>query len=104
VRDETPIACSLPSESIEPRLDEWRSVVSSTRHRESTETGVRLHFGRDADVVSIARLAAAEQMCCGFLAFTLTIDADGVVLDVNGPPDARAMIDGLFGVARARGE
>ncbi len=41
-------------------------------------------------------MIAAEASCCAFLRMDLTRTADGLVLDIAGPQDARPMIAELF--------
>ncbi len=48
-------------------------------------------------MAAIATLAAAEQECCRFFSFGLTIDGSGVALDITGPTDAQPVIDALVG-------
>jgi hypothetical protein len=45
----------------------------------------------------VARLAAAEQDCCRFFRFTLSIDAGGVALEVRAPSEATDVVTALFG-------
>jgi hypothetical protein len=45
----------------------------------------------------LARLAAAEQDCCRFLAFALVVDGRGIALEVHAPDDARPVLTTLFG-------
>ena len=54
-------------------------------------------FGDDVDVVELTRLMHAEQGCCRFFGFALTIDADGVGLEVRAPADAQDVVTSLFG-------
>ena len=44
-----------------------------------------------------AALVAAEQDCCRFFTFTLTVGSDRVVLDVVGPADVQPVIDAFVG-------
>jgi len=43
------------------------------------------------------RLAAAEQDCCQFFTFAITIDSRGVALEVRAPDDALPVLHTLFG-------
>jgi hypothetical protein len=56
---------------------------------------VRLVFARSVDVGRLATLAAAEQDCCGFLRFSLTLGREDVTLEISGADDARVVIDAL---------
>ena len=45
----------------------------------------------------LVRLARAEQGCCGFLAFTITIDHRGIALEVRAPAGAEDVVIAMFG-------
>jgi len=45
------------------------------------------------------RLAAAEQDCCQFFTFTITIDNRGVALEIRTSSEALAVLHSLFGNA-----
>jgi DNA-binding transcriptional MerR regulator len=95
----TPIACTLPADRIDTRIVEWQERLSQTVDRRSIDGGVRLWFAPDVDVAELAALAAAEQRCCPFFTFGLTIGEEGVALDVTGPPDAQPVIEALVGAS-----
>ena len=95
-----PIACTLPPEAMPDRLAEFRRVTRVISDRVSLDRGVRLEFGADAvDVAELAALVRAEQECCAFWEFAITIDVRGVGLEVRGPDGSADLIDALFGVA-----
>ena len=52
-----------------------------------------------SDIGELARLAAAEQHCCSFFRFAITVDGRGVALEVAAPSDALDLVSALFGVA-----
>lgn len=56
---------------------------------------VELRPGEPVD--EIARLVQAEQACCPFFAFAITVDQRGVGLEVTAPTDALPVVDELFG-------
>src|SRR5687768_16700856 len=93
-----PIACTLTSDARTDRL----AFIEKLRDdaliaREATESGVRLRL-RDSDDVErrTRELIAAESSCCPFLIFDLA-RADGeLVLAIEGPADARSVIDLFF--------
>jgi hypothetical protein len=60
---------------------------------------VRLEFDAGMAVEDLVRLVAAEQQCCAFFSFTITVDADGVALEVQAPDGATDMVTALFGTA-----
>jgi len=91
------MACNLDQASMPQRLADWRDVVAHVEGREAIDGGVRLGFSPGAPLGRIAELAAAEQACCPFLAFAVTIDHRGAALEVRAPADGLAMVDALFG-------
>lgn len=105
VADEAPVACSLTSNSMRRRLDEWNTVLgwndglrSHVTSRCAVDGGVRLEFTPGVDVQELARLVTAEQDCCRFFSFNLTVDDRGIGLEARAPDDALAMLHALFGV------
>ena len=77
--DDVPIACTLdPGERAE-RVAAWRALLGDDR---PVGPG-RFVLPAGADLGELGRLVEAEGDCCPFLAFTLTIDAAGVVLEVT---------------------
>ncbi|MGH9212007.1 MAG: hypothetical protein ACRD2C_15185 [Acidimicrobiales bacterium] len=106
VSDGVPIACTLGAGEMPTRLEEWKALLTDEQGplrgvtaRHGLDDGVRLEFGPDTDVTEIARLAAAEQECCGFFSFAVVIDSRGIALEVHAPPDGRPVLDALFGLA-----
>ena len=94
-----PIACSLSADALGDRLDEWRSVLAGVRHRSAIDGGVRLEFVDGVDLAGLAGLVAAEQDCCRFFSFALTIDERGVALEVRAPADGQGLLDDVFGAS-----
>ena len=95
-----PIACSLDVAARPRRLADWQKVTTHVQSREPIEGGVRLVLGRGAPVGSIAELAAAEQSCCSFFAFAVTLDGRGAALEVRAPVEGLTMIEELFSPPR----
>lgn len=95
--DDSPIACTLSTAGMEAQLTAWRDLLTGVANREAIEEGLRLTFGPDTDPATVATLAAAEQGCCAFLRFALTIDARGLALEVRTREDAREVLNALFG-------
>ena len=46
----------------------------------------------------LIRLAAAEQDCCQFFTFAITIDSRGIALEVRAPRDALPVLHSLFAI------
>ena len=96
---EVPIACTLEPGAMPDRLAEWASVLRRRPDARPIEGGLRIELGPDVDLGDLGRLIGAEQHCCAFLQFTLTVDADGIVLEVRAPELAADIITDLFGTA-----
>lgn len=97
--DPAVIACTLNGADMGARLDHWNDLLASVTRRDAVPDGIRLTFGADTDAVEVARLATAEQDCCSFFRFALTVDARGVALEVRAPADAGDLLAALFGEA-----
>jgi MerR family transcriptional regulator, copper efflux regulator len=96
------IACTLESEGMAHRVAEWAGVLADATRRIAVDGGVRIEFGPDVDLGDLGRLIGAEQRCCAFFSFSLTVDASGIAMDVQAPEPAAEMITELFGTtARA---
>jgi hypothetical protein len=95
---EHPIACTLQPADYRQRIDQLAALAQrALRSRELTDSGVRLVFSEGADTERELRaVIAAEASCCAFLELDLKRTADGLVLDIMGPQDARPVIAGLF--------
>jgi hypothetical protein len=96
---EPPIVCSLDASAVPGRLDAWQAALVHVAEREAIDGGVRLVLTPDAPIGEVAALAAAEQDCCTFFAFTLTVDGRGTALEVRAPMAARDLVTSLFGPA-----
>lgn len=44
-------------------------------------------------------LSTAEQDCCQFFRFTITVDTRGLALEIRAPADALPIVHSLFGAA-----
>jgi hypothetical protein len=92
-----PIACSLPADDMGDRLHEWEVLLAKASAREPTLAGYRLTFAPDAELAgALADLAAREIECCPFFTFAIRLTNDALQLDVEAPPEARALVDSLF--------
>jgi MerR family copper efflux transcriptional regulator len=94
-----PIACTLGPESMGGQLGEWRALLAHVTRRESIDGGVRAAFGPATPLGELMRLTAAEQDCCQFFDFAITVDHRGIALEVRAPADALPIVHSLFGVA-----
>ena len=93
------IACTLPADEMPRRADDWNAIVGHVRGREPLPDGGGLRLSLDAavPVEDLARLAAAEQGCCSFFAFAITVDARGVALEIRAPEEAGDVVTAMFG-------
>lgn len=94
---DVPIACTLGAQSMRGRLDDWQRLLEHVVRREPIERGLRATFAPAAPLAELMRLAAAEQDCCRFFTFAITVDTRGVALEVCGPDDALPVLQSLFG-------
>jgi len=94
------IACNLAADRVGDQLAAWQTTIGRAVAREPIPGGIRLRFGRDIDIAELSALMAAEQACCGFFTFALTVDVDEVTLEMTGPPDAQPIVDALVGTAQ----
>lgn len=95
-----PLVCTLEPDRVPDRLDHWMALTGEggrALRRTAIPGGVRVELGDEADVAAVARLAAAEQDCCRFFSFRLTIDQRGVGLEVSAPDDALTVVHAMVG-------
>src|SRR5215210_4456133 len=92
VADEPTIACTLSAGSMRGRLDDWQALLAHVERREWTDGGVRNVFARSVPHDELIRLVAAEQDCCEFFQFAITVDRRGIALEVRAPEDARPIV------------
>jgi hypothetical protein len=78
-------------------VEEWREVASRAVGRTPVDGGIRLQFAPGAPLDRLALLAGAEQGCCSFFSFAITVDRRGPALEIRAPAEGRAMVDALFG-------
>jgi hypothetical protein len=95
---EPPIACTLTPGEYAGRTGELAALAArALRSREQTEAGERLVFTDTPEIEHELRaVIAGEASCCAFLHMDLQRTADGLVLDIAGPQDARPIIAELF--------
>jgi DNA-binding transcriptional MerR regulator len=93
----SPIACTLSAEDVPERLTDWENVLAPVVAREQIDGGVRLLFPAKTPVGSLVELVAAEQKCCTFFRFAITVDERGLGLEVTAPDEAIDLVHSLFG-------
>ena len=97
-KPDTPIACTLEANEHDDRTSAWADVLTAVIGREPTDTGIRLRFPAEPSLVArVADLTVREADCCAFFAFALTIEHEGVWLDIAVPPDGMPIVEQLFG-------
>ena len=98
-----PLVCTLPVDRVAGRLDAFgREVFGHLRSIErASPARLRLVLAAGADPGRVRSLLVQEQGCCGFLAFTITPAADGLVVDLEVREDAAGALDGFAWLAEA---
>lgn len=95
-----PVACTLSGGEQTERAAQWHQLLQEADSREEITDGLRLTFPPGPDLAArIAALAATEQDCCAFLAFTLHLTPAALALTVRAPETATALLADLFGAS-----
>jgi DNA-binding transcriptional MerR regulator len=97
VAGEPAIACTLAAGSMKGRIADWQSLLAHAERREPIDSGVRSVFAPSVPIGDLMRLVAAEQDCCQFFRFAITVDTRGVALEVRAPGDALEIVESMFG-------
>jgi len=98
--DGPPVACTLAADDMPARVAGWSTLLEQARARIATaDGGLRVEFDETVAVDQLALLAAAEQRCCAFFSFAVTVDDRGVGLEVRAPDGADDVVAALFGTA-----
>ncbi len=98
-----PIACTLTADDTTTRVDEWRQFLNSNVVeviRTDTSVRLRLEEGGDAILAGVD-LSRREKSCCAFFEFRLVPLPDAVWLEIDAPPEAAAVLDGLANLRMA---
>jgi MerR family transcriptional regulator, copper efflux regulator len=91
------IACTLSAGSMKGRMADWQSLLAHVERRERIDGGVRCVFAASVPASELIGLVTAEQSCCQFFRFAITVDTCGVALEVRSPTDAQSIVESLFG-------
>ena len=94
---EPAIACTLSAGSMKGRLADWQALLTHVERRERIDEGVRSVFAATVPMSDLIGLVAAEQDCCQFFRFNITVDTRGIALEVRAPHDALPMVESMFG-------
>jgi MerR family transcriptional regulator, copper efflux regulator len=96
---EQSIAYTLEPTAIPERVERWRTVLANVGARVRTADGrLRLEL-RGVDLAQLMTLVEAEQQCCSFFAFVVTVDERGVALEIDAPDHAAEIVSVMFGTA-----
>lgn len=96
--EDAAIACTLGTDQVDDRVLEWQRLLRFVRDREALAGGaLRLVLDPTTPLDELARLAVAEQGCCAFFAFSITVDARGLGLEVRAPAEAGELVTAVFG-------
>lgn len=96
--DDPAIACTLDGAAMPGRLAEWQALLGRATSRSTTADGaLRVELPDDIALDELARLVAAEQSCCAFFSFAITVDPRGIALEVRVPDGATDIVASLFG-------
>jgi MerR family transcriptional regulator, copper efflux regulator len=95
--DPGPIACSLSGTDMAARVEDWNRVLSQVANRLPLPGGTRLELSDRTQLPALAALVEAEQTCCPFFAFAITIDQRGLALEVTAPTDGQDLLATVFG-------
>lgn len=96
--DDPPIACTLDAGSMPGRLRDWKAILDQATSRTAAPDGaLRVEFDDDIALAELAALVTAEQNCCAFFSFAITVDTRGIALEVRAPDGATDIVTSMFG-------
>ena len=96
---EPEIACTLSAGSMKGRIGGLAGVaLARVERREAIDGGVRSVFAPSVPIDDLMRLVAAQQDCCQFFRFAITVDTRGVAVEVRAPEDALSIVESMFGI------
>ena len=98
--DGPPVTCALGAAEIPERMEAWRSALTHAVTRVAVDGGLRVTFDHRMPLTDLAELVAAEQRCCSFFDFSITIDRRGVALEARAPADALPIVLTLLGAPK----
>ena len=93
--DATEIACSLTDEELQQRRALARkSLLPHLIEAKRLESGLRLAFP-ETDVLrsGVETFVSLERQCCGSLTFTIAPPGQGLIITIEGPPEAQATLE-----------
>jgi DNA-binding transcriptional MerR regulator len=93
------IACTLPADAVDDRLADWRRLLGFVVAHEPVDGGIRLALDACVPGDELLRLTTAEQSCCAFFAFAITVDGRGLALEVRAPDAGADLVAAMFASA-----
>lgn len=93
-----PVACSLSETGVNARIEDWQRVLADVTRRLPLAGGARLEFGERTCIADLADIVDAEQTCCPFFSFAITLDQRGPALEVTAPAEGQGVLASVFGV------
>jgi MerR family copper efflux transcriptional regulator len=95
---EPEIACALTGDvAVGQRLADWHTALAHVGSRSPIAGGLRLALADDTPLADLVDLVRAEQGCCSFFAFAITVDGRGTALEVTAPAAGQETLQSLFG-------
>lgn len=92
-----PNGCTLDSSEMVERVNAWRDVSSKAISRKVGPTKITSEYPPEPLLVQqLKDLIAAEAVCCSFLKFDFREERDRIVVELEFPEDARAMVEGVL--------
>jgi hypothetical protein len=94
-----PVACALGSADLAAQYSRWEKLMArAMTGRAETADGLRLRFRREPGAEEQLRaLAAVENECCPWAAWTVRADAGQILLDVRSAgAEGIAALHGMF--------
>ena len=82
---------------MDDRVRRWQGALTAVRARTAVPGGVRLRFEDARPLRELGPLAVAEHECCPFFDFVISLDHDGLVMEVTGPELAQPLVHAVFG-------
>ncbi len=89
------VSCSLTAEKLRMRRTNLRStLVPRVVQTERLSDGFRIQFDDSASLrKQVEEFVSLEQRCCGFLSFAISPPDEGLVLSIQGPPEASGALE-----------